>query len=290
MRPTRQEGAVWTLSLEQGRLDRLELLLEASGLFDRMRNARLVLVKPNLVDVLPPPITTPVDLVEALVRAIRARCQARIVVAEGTATPSRTTWQVFEALGYTAMAARLGCDLVDLNEEPVVERRDPRRERWPRMVLPAIVYEGFLLSVPVLKAHTLAGVTLTLKNMLGLAPPSHFQDGTSWRKSAFHWEIDAAIADLNHYRRPDFTVLDAREGMAASHLGGPRLEPPPGILLAGWDPVAMDAYAASLLGVDWRRVGHIRLLDGELGRAEPVTLYPVCRNDVGRLRPSRATQ
>jgi len=41
-----------------------------------------------------------------------------------------------------------------------------------------------------------------------------------------------------------------------------------GKLIGGFDPVAVDAYGAGLLGVDWRNVGHIALAHTILGRAD----------------------
>ncbi|MCI5139915.1 MAG: DUF362 domain-containing protein, partial [Candidatus Electrothrix sp. AR1] len=136
---------------------------------------------------------------------------------------------------------------------------------------PKIATDSFLLSVPVLKAHTLAGVTLTMKNMMGLAPPEHYHQGGGWKKAAFHNRVHEAVADLNRYRSPDFTVLDATIGMAEAHLWGPTCNPPVKKLVAGFDPVAMDSYGAALLGKDWQSIGHIADVDGELGQAAPIT-------------------
>ena len=138
------------------------------------------------------------------------------------------------------------------------------------MHLPEIVLDSFLLSVPVLKAHTLSTVTLTLKNMMGLPPPAHYQQGNGWKKSKFHHCIDSAIADLNRYRCPDFTLLDGREAMVESHLWGRTANPPPNMLIAGSDPVAVDAYGAEMLGKRWRNIDHIKTLHGELGQADPL--------------------
>jgi len=44
------------------------------------------------------------------------------------------------------------------------------------------------------------------------------------------------------------------------------------LLAASYDPVAIDAFGAGLLGHDWQTIGHIRDLDGELGRAHPLGL------------------
>jgi uncharacterized protein (DUF362 family) len=62
--------------------------------------------------------------------------------------------------------------------------------------------------------------------------------------------------------------IDASIGLAEYHLGGPTCEPPVNGLLAGFDPVAVDAAGARLLGFPWQRVEHIRLADGVLGCAD----------------------
>ncbi len=253
--------------------ENLGRLLDASGIGEQIQETKTVLIKPNLVNVLPPPITTPVELIAHLIDYLKAITGAEIIIGEGTASARHDTFHVFTELGYTAMAAEKRVRLLDLNDEETICRRRKKCLRWPEMHLPKIVYESFLLSVPVLKAHTLAGVTLSLKNMMGLAPPAHYQQGkSSWKKTAFHRKIGQAVADLNRYRRPDFTLLDAGVGMVESHLWGATCEPPPGLLAAGSDPVAIDAYGAGLLGKNWQDIEHIRELDGELGQAEPLTI------------------
>ena len=130
------------------------------------------------------------------------------------------------------MAARQGVELIDLNTLPLVRKVNPDCRRLPELYLPALLEEVFLLSVPVLKAHSLAGVTLSLKSMMGCIPPAHYRRGGGWGKSALHEGIDQAIADLNRYRTPDFTLLDCSVGMAESHLWGKHCDPPVGLLTA----------------------------------------------------------
>jgi len=264
-------GTVYTTSsssLEHN----LKKLLDECKLAEKIRTARTILIKPNLVDDLPPPMTTPVSLIGALIDYLQAISSTEIIIGEGTASALHDTFYIFAQLGYTEMAAEKGVKLMDLNQEKSTCRRRKDCSRWPEMHLPKICYESFLLSVPVLKAHTLASVTLTLKNMMGLAPPAHYQQGNGWKKAMFHQQIDKAVADLNRYRCPDFTLLDASIGMADSHLGGPTCDPPVGLLVAGFDPVAVDAFGTKLLGKNWQDIEHIRSLDGELGSAEPLTI------------------
>ena len=74
----------------------------------------------------------------------------------------------------------------------------------------------------------------------------------------FHTRLEEAIADLNRYRTPDFTVLDAVEGMATAHLWGPKCDPPPNKLAASAVPVEIDRWGTELLGFDWREIPHIK--------------------------------
>lgn len=249
------------------------------GLCEKLNGAKggkRVLVKPNLVEAIKPPVTTPVELVGAIVDYIHERAPGtEVVIGEGTGAAEYATSHAFEELGYTELAREKSVRLVDLNEEPLVKLSNPGLSRWPEMYLPRIVMESFLLSVPVLKAHSLSCVTLTMKNVMGCAPPAHYQAGGHWKKSAFHERMQESILDLNRYRTPDFTVLDATVGMAEAHLWGPQCDPPPGLLVAGFDPVAIDAYGAGLLKRDWREIEHISRADGELGSAEPLDVVEV---------------
>ena len=251
-------------------------LLDATGLCQHLEGAKRVIIKPNLVEPQPPPITTPVELVGVLVDYLGRECPGLdIVIAEGCGSATLNTMEIFAALGYADLAASGRASLMDLNESPLVRLENKECRRWPVMHLPGIVFDSFLLSVPVLKAHSLAGVTLTMKNMIGLAPPAHFQGGGHWKKASFHTGIQEAVFDLNRYRTPDFTLLDASVGMQEAHLWGPTCDPPPNRLAAGFDPVAVDAYGCRLLGIDWQRIGHLAMAHDRLGCAEPLAVTEI---------------
>jgi len=248
-------------------------LLDRAGLKSRLASAKKVVIKPNLVEPLDPPITTPVELVAVLAAYIHAaHPHLEILIGEGSGSSSHDTLQIFHAMGYTSLANLGYIRLMDLNETPLRHLQNPDCHRWPEMYLPEIVFESFLISVPVLKAHSLAGVTLTMKNMMGLAPPAHYQQGGPWKKSSFHRKIQEAVFDLNRYRTPDFTLLDATIGMQEAHLWGPTCDPPPNRLAAAYDPVAIDAYGCGLLGVDWHSIGHLAMAHGTLGTATPLAI------------------
>lgn len=243
-------------------------LLEKIGAPGILARQTRILIKPNLVNGSPPPVTLPVAACAALVRACRCWSTAEIVVAEGSGDCSLTTGEIFRIHGYERMAQELGVGLVDLNDAELVQLDDPRCRIFPRFMMPRLVMESFVISAAVLKAHSLSTVTLSMKNMIGVAPPAHYQQGGHWKKSAFHREMQRSILELNQHRSPDLSLIDASVGLAQYHLGGPPCDPPVNRLLAGFDPVAVDAAGAELLGIPWRQVGHIAMADGVLGSAE----------------------
>lgn len=229
--------------------------LEGAGAGALVRGRR-VLVKPNLVSAARPPVTTPADCCEAVVRYVLDHSPAEVVVAEGCGSPGRDTYGVFSALGYDGLARRCGVSLLDLNAAPLRRLENPAFQVFPEIHLPEIAFSHLILSVPMLKAHSLAEVTGALKNQMGFAPPSHYA-GPGWNKAAFHQDLHRAIRELNGYRSADLVLMDASVGLAEFHLGGPVCEPPIRQLLSGTDPWAIDREAARLLCRDPDAIPHL---------------------------------
>lgn len=232
--------------------------LDAVGAAPALAEQERILIKPNLVNASPPPVTTPVECVEAIASYVREHApQTEIVVGEGCGEACLDTDEIFKRLGYVEMAKRTGVELLDLNYAPLVHLQRPDCPVFPEMYLPQIAMESFLISVPTLKAHSLATITGSLKNMMGLCPPKHYGHGGSYKKAAFHASMQQSVMDLNRYRLPDLTLMDASVGLAEYHLGGPECDPHVRKLIAGFDPYAVDRAAAELLGLDWRGIRHL---------------------------------
>jgi len=218
-----------------------------------------VLIKPNLVNSDPHPVTTPVECCIAIIDYIRTCSKADIVVAEGCGDNSRETSEVFELLGYDKMAETYGIQLIDLNECALTTRKNPLCKFFPKIYLPKIAFTYYIISVPVLKAHSLSVITGSLKNMIGFAPPKYYSGSYGvWKKSVFHKDIHQAIIELNNYRTPDLTLMDASIGLADYHLGGRRCTPHVNKIIAGYNPVKVDRKAAELLGLNWKTISHLQ--------------------------------
>ena len=233
--------------------------LDAVGAADALKEQTAVLIKPNLINASPFPITTAPECVEAVIEYVRSCSRAAIVVGEGCGDPDLETDELFDRLGYRELAARQGVELVDLNHAPLKKLKNKGCPVFPEMHLPEIALSHYLISLPVLNAHSFAEITGTLKNKIGLAPPRYYSGrfGT-WKKAVFHRRMHQSISDLNRYRTPDLSLMDATIGMPEYHLGGARCDPPVGKLLAGFDPLAVDRRSAELLGLRWQDIVHLR--------------------------------
>ncbi len=233
--------------------------LDAIGADKILSEQASIIIKPNLMGLEPPPVTTPIACCDAVLEYIRACSDAKVVVAAGCRDPHMKTHEVFIELGYADWAVEKGIHLIDLNDVPLEWRENADCEMFPQISLPEIAFTHYIISVPVLKAHPLATMSGTLKNMMGFAPPRYYKGKNlaCWKKEVCYENLQQAIADLNRYRTPDLTVMDASIGLAESHLGGPECDPPIGKILASVDPVALDRVAAGLLGLNWTQIEYL---------------------------------
>ncbi len=233
------------------------VLLQELGLDEIITTGDTIIIKPNLVNASPHPVTTPAILCGSIISWLRDHFSNPVIIAEGTGDIHMNTMEVFDALGYVSLSAEMNVPLVDLNEEETILLSHSRNTIFPEFHMPAIAMDSYIISVPVLKAHSLARITGTLKNMMGFAPPRFYQADSRWKKSEFHKHMQQSIRELNRFRTPDLTIMDATIGLSRYHLGGPQCDPPVNTLMGGTDPVEIDREAAKLLGFDWTEIPHL---------------------------------
>ena len=220
----------------------------------------LIIIKPNLTNSSPPPVTTDVRMAEAIYDYCAEHTAARVVIAEGCG--SGRTVDVFAALGYTELGKRRGIELIDLNEADTVELADADALLLKRFHMPKIVQGAFVISAPVLKDHSFTGTTIALKNMFGIAPGKFYAD--AWNKGKLHSpSTDKAVVDICTYKKPGLSVVDASVALAGMHLAGTHKRL--GLILAAFDPVAVDAVGSELMGHDPLHLEYLRLARESLG-------------------------
>jgi uncharacterized protein (DUF362 family) len=233
--------------VERYEADLAATLYETLREFDLRVAGKTVLLKPNLVGLDPLGIMNTHPAVVAAARESFLRLGAeRVLIGDGPAM-DRDTQAIIESVRLREFTGPLARVFVDLNVDDV--ERVPLRTRASRLkelYLPKTVRGvDLLVSMPKLKTHHWAGVTLSLKNMFGVVPGSCY----GWPKNALHWAgIDRAILDLNAALRPDFAIVDGIVGMEGNGpiQGTPK---PCGVLVLGDDPVAVDSTCARVMGL-----------------------------------------
>ena len=241
--------------------------MDLVGAGELLRGLELVIIKPNLTNSSPPPVTTPVAAAEAVYNYCRAHCDGEVAIGEGCG--SGATPQVFEATGYAELAERRGIRLIDFNAAPAETLRRDDALQLKELHLPKIARDAFIISLPILKDHSFTDTTIAMKNMFGLAPAPFYAG--SWNKSKLHSpSTDKSVFDVCLYRPPDLCVVDAVVALTGMHLAGEPLEL--GLILAGTDPVAVDAVGSELLGHDPRDLEYLTLANGVLGSMDDIRL------------------
>jgi uncharacterized protein (DUF362 family) len=124
--------------------------------------------------------------------------------------------------------------------------------RWK--VLTPIVEADRLINVPVVKHHSLARVTLGMKNWFGAIVGA---------RPSLHQTLGRVCAELGAALNPTLTVMDATRVMTG---GGPTggslsLVRTMDLVAAATDPVAADAWGASLLDVAATDLAHIAMAE-----------------------------
>ena len=210
-----------------------------------------ILIKPNYINSKHPStgITTDSRVIEGIVKFLRVRKMEEITIGEGSGFAD--TFQAFKVAGVDAVAERWNVKLVDLNKDEFVEVNPPNPLSLKKIRVAKTALESTIISVPKLKPHRIATVTLSLKNMMGaLASKGSMHMGKS---------LSENIADLASTLKPSISVID---GIIAGE-GHETSENPieMNLIIAGTDPVAVDAVGAAVMGILPTDVKHLLLAE-----------------------------
>lgn len=215
-----------------------------------------VLLKPNLVEYSPNTcINTHPTVIAAAVDSLYRLGAASVVVAEGPGHV-RDTEMLIEECGLKKLLKEVGrTRFVDLNFDTPSRVKTTTylttlKELWlPNTLLAADV----VISMPKIKTHHWAGVTLSLKNLFGVVPGAVY----GWPKNILHWQgIDNSIVELASTVPIHYVIADGIEAMEGNGpLHGRRRDL--GCLLFSNDAVASDATCCRLMSISLPDIVHL---------------------------------
>lgn len=225
------------------RVRTLERALAALGGIERfIRPGDRVVVKPNIGFAIPADLgaTSHPDIVGALVRQCLAVGAASVVVTDNPVNDPDST---FALTGISRAARDAGARVVLPREEhfrnATLHGATLLRD-WSILTGP---FDGAtkVIGLCPVKDHVRSGATLTLKNWYGLL---------GGRRNLFHQQIHDIIAELAILVRPTLVILDGTRTMMTNGPtgGSPGDLKDTDTMIAGTDPVAVDAFGATLLG------------------------------------------
>jgi uncharacterized protein (DUF362 family) len=234
-----------------------------------------VMLKPNLVSTQREATTKP-EVVRALAQLLK-RAGKEVSIGEGSAAaPSfnivgsetfRTRKReildpmqqyVFEQLGYTELAKTLRIPLVNLHSGEMVDVSVPGAFVFGKLTIhKSLTDVDLLCSVPMMKTHELATVTLGMKNLVGVFPGTvyqavrgHMHDVASQVEPT---AASAVVVDMVRANKLGLVVVD---GSMAMEGNGPSMGKlvKMDVIVAGTNPLATDMVAASLMGFEPKEI------------------------------------
>jgi uncharacterized protein (DUF362 family) len=215
--------------------------LEALGGIGRfVKKGQRVVLKPNMSFANPPEraSTTHPLVVTTVAQACMDAGAERVVVLD---YPLQKTELCLQHSGIQdACKSIRGVYVLGLDERKFFrEITVPQGKVLDRLeVMKEVLDSHVLINLPQAKSHSTTGVSLGIKNLMGLI----------WNRWSFHvWHnINYALADLVAAIRPHLTILDATRALVSGGPGGPGDVLKPNLIIAGTDPVAVDSYGVTV--------------------------------------------
>jgi uncharacterized protein (DUF362 family) len=246
-----------------------------------------VFIKPNLVTAQGAairPITTngectkPEIIITVAEECLKAGA-AEVIIGEGAHAP-RFSWQAIKTMdGLTNMASEAAglnarykgkVRLVCLNTETPEWVEIPTRTSLGKIAVSCLVTKAdVIISIPVLKTHDNAAVSLSLKNFIGTISNDR-HGGYPVRKDIHLAGLEQSFIDVVAGIKPHLAIVD---GSICCEGNGPTVDPSRGkgrtvdmkersgswMLLASKDLAAADATAARIISHDALKIKQFRL-------------------------------
>ncbi|HOZ47257.1 MAG TPA: DUF362 domain-containing protein [Candidatus Hydrogenedentes bacterium] len=232
--PDSQEIAHMAIRLTEG------AILALGGMNRFVSRGDVVWVKPNIGFDRPPETAanTNPDVVATLVRLCYEAGAGKVRVGDNSCYGATGA---YPTSGIEAAANAAGAEVVylDPNRFKMMDVNGHRIKKW--LVSEEIVESDLVINVPVAKVHGMTAVSVCLKNYMGVI---------GGPRQEWHTDMPTCLTDIAAFMKPRLSVVDAmrtivKHGPIGFSLDDTELR---GIVAAGVDVVALEAFGAELLG------------------------------------------
>jgi len=230
-----------------------EALSLLGGVESLIKPNSTVVIKPNIGHDYPPEtsVNTSPAMVAATIKVLRKARPRQIILAEASAIGCDTL-KCMEVSGIKKAAEEAGIDkIIDIKREkdliniPIRDARSAlTKTAFPRFLLEA----DHIVNLPIFKSHASMVFTCALKNMKGTVQDKvHYQ--------MHQTDLAQAMMDLWSVMKADLNIADVIRPAAGF---GPHSTTPVdfGCVVAGKDPVAVDATVCRMVGLDIEKVSY----------------------------------
>jgi uncharacterized protein (DUF362 family) len=264
-------GVVSIARISNGRIDLAveEAIAMLGGIGAVTVGKQKIMLKPNLVTESTRSTTKP-EVIRALAQ-LMINAGKEVLIGEGSACAMgynlingvvyRTKKQaildgmqqyVFDTLGYSALANSLGIPLINLHSGEMATVSIPGGFVYDNISIHRSLTEiDMLCSVPMMKTHTLGGVTLGMKNLIGTYPGTIYGSVRhEVHDQAAHVEgsaVAGAVVDMVRANKLGLVVIDASTAMEGNGPDAGDLVNM-NLIIAGTNPLATDMVAANVMG------------------------------------------
>jgi len=260
--------------------DRIDYAVEKAidllgGMKQITKGRNRIMIKPNLVAE-SPTFTTKPTVIKALANLMK-KAGKEVIIGEGSAAATGFNFKdgidyrtrkkeilnpmqkyVFDTLGYSELAKSLNVSLINLHSGDLVDVEVPNHLLFDKITVHKSLTEiDMLCSVPMMKTHVLATVTLGMKNLIGLYPGTVYYSVRSWLHDRAAEKKSPGIAfeilDMVRVNKLDLVVIDgstAMEGDGPTNGSLVKMD----LIIAGTNPLATDMIAANIMGFETNEI------------------------------------
>ena len=235
-----------------------------------LKQSREVYIKINGIDFKEHCYTSP-EVLDAVLNYVNQLGAQKVHVMENS-TQSNMTRVVFAINGYKKICKKHNAKIIYLDEEDSElyqfkgkssEKKEPQGYKLKTLKLPKTIAKIMknrddvtYINIPKLKTHSMAVVTLGIKNQWGF--PQHDSRGID-----HNYNLHNKLVDVYEYIQPDITLIDGTEGTIHGHYPpeafADELVIPFQILIGGTDTLSVDVVGARVFGLSLEEIPHLKI-------------------------------